>query len=112
MTSDLKAAMIQVRMYIDDNEGVPWETLNVSVSDITFGGRVTDVWDKRTISSILKKYFQPGVLEDEYRFSGDGIFYAPPEGDITVSILIIFESVFYIFCIFCTFVSLYLYIYL
>lgn len=84
MNSDLKAAMASVRMYIEENASIPWETLNVIVADITYGGRVTDIWDKRAISSMLRKYFQPAVLEDEYRFSPDGVFYAPPVGDIEV----------------------------
>ena len=57
MSSDLKAAVTQVRMYIEEQATVPWQTLNVSVSDITYGGRVTDIWDKRSIASILRKYF-------------------------------------------------------
>ena len=82
MTSDLKAAIASVRMYIEENDTIPWETLNVIVSDITYGGRVTDIWDKRAISSMLRKYFQPSVLDDDYRFSPDGVFFAPPEGDV------------------------------
>jgi dynein heavy chain len=49
MNSDLKAAMTQVKLYIEDQEEVPWETLNFQVSEITYGGRVTDSWDKRSI---------------------------------------------------------------
>jgi dynein heavy chain len=85
MQSDLKAAMAQVRMYVEEQANVPWETLNVSVADITYGGRVTDIWDKRAISSILRKYFDPRLLEDGYYFTNDGIYYAPPISDIHVS---------------------------
>jgi dynein heavy chain len=85
MQSDLKAAMAQVRMYVEEQASVPWETLNVSVADITYGGRVTDTWDKRAISSILRKYFDPLLLEDGYNFTGDGNYYAPPISDIDVS---------------------------
>ena len=44
------------RMYIEEQAEVPWETLNVQVSDIIYGGRVTDIWDKRSISSLLRRY--------------------------------------------------------
>ena len=54
------------------------------MSDITFGGRVTDSWDKRTISSLLRKYFVPELLSDSYTFSDDGVYYAPEVGDIEV----------------------------
>lgn len=55
-------------MYVEEQEDVPWDTLNVIVADVTYGGRVTDVWDKRTIASIMRLYFDPGVLDDSYRF--------------------------------------------
>ena len=64
-------------MYVEEQAHVPWETLNVSVSDITYGGRVTDTWDKRAISSILRKYFTPALLEQSYVFTEDGVYYAP-----------------------------------
>lgn len=85
MNSDLKAAMTQVRMYVEEQVEVPWETLNVSVAFITYGGRVTDMWDKRTISSILRRYFDPNLLQDEFRFSNDGHYYAPTIGPLDVS---------------------------
>lgn len=76
MNSDLKAAMSQLRMYVEEQAEVPWQTLNVVVSDIIYGGRVTDVWDKRTISSILRKYFVPDLLLDGFLFSEEGHYYA------------------------------------
>lgn len=82
MNSDLKAAMTQIRMYIEEQEQVPWETLNVQVADITYGGRVTDGWDKRSISSILRKYFITDILRDDYFFTEDKRYYAPPASDI------------------------------
>eukprot|EP01038_Epipyxis_sp_PR26KG_P008413 gene8413-11380_t len=82
MNSDLKAAMSQVKMYVEEQAEISWETLNVSVSDVTYGGRVTDIWDKRAISSILRKYFTPVLLQEEYKFTEDGVYYAPPESDI------------------------------
>jgi len=62
MKSDLKAAMTQVKMYVEEQTQIPWETLKVSVADITYGGRVTDVWDKRTNACILRKFFDPNLM--------------------------------------------------
>eukprot|EP00752_Nemacystus_decipiens_P017827 g15983.t1 len=71
-----------VRMYVEEQDDVPWDTLNVIVADVTYGGRVTDVWDKRTIASIMRLYFDPGLLDDSYRFSESGTYYAPREGSL------------------------------
>lgn len=56
---------------MEEQDDVPWDTLNVIVADVTYGGRVTDVWDKRTIASIMRLYFDPGLLDDSYRFRCD-----------------------------------------
>ena len=77
MNSDLKTAIMQVRMYVDEAESgtkLPWETLNVLVADVTYGGRVTDKADKRTISAVMRRFFKPELLLDSYRIiqnSGD-----------------------------------------
>lgn len=63
-----QSSLHQVRMYVEEQDDVPWDTLNVIVADVTYGGRVTDVWDKRTIASIMRLYFDPGLLDDSYRF--------------------------------------------
>ena len=34
-------------MYVEEQVKVPWETLKVTVADITYGGRVTDVWVRK-----------------------------------------------------------------
>lgn len=63
-------------MYVEEQDEVPWDTLNVIVADVTYGGRVTDVWDKRTIASIMRLYFDPGLLDDSYRFRYRKLFFA------------------------------------
>ena len=83
MNSDLKAAMTQVRMYVEESNTVPWRTLNVVVADITYGGRVTDVWDKRTISSLLRKFFVPDLLGDGFYFTDDENYPAVAEINLT-----------------------------
>jgi len=69
----LKQALIEA----DD---VPWDALGYLTGEITFGGRVTDEWDRRTVRSILSKYYRPEVLLEGYKFSPSGIYFAPPDG--------------------------------
>ena len=51
---------------------------------INYGGRVTYDWDRRCLITLLKKYSNPEILEDSYRFSESGIYFAPTNGLIDV----------------------------
>ena len=88
MNSDLKTAFMMVKNYLElggPGSEVPWETLNTMVGVICYGGRVTDSWDKRCNVSILKKYYVPELLSDDYDLSDGlsaGTYRAPPEGSL------------------------------
>merc|ERR1711988_883131 len=79
--SDRETSFAMVKMYLDESPiGVPWETVNYMLSEISYGGRVTDDKDRRLIASILKLYYNESILLDDYKFSSSGIYYAPPTG--------------------------------
>jgi len=83
MNSDLKTGMMQLKMYLEEQPMVPYETLNSVVGDITYGGRATDAWDKRTNLSVLRRYFTPEALDDSYQYvAGSDVYRAPAEGDL------------------------------
>ncbi|RHY05497.1 hypothetical protein DYB25_001425 [Aphanomyces astaci] len=82
MNSDLKTGMQQVKLYLEEQDEVPFVTLNVMVADITYGGRITDRWDKRTNSSIMRKLFHENLLDDAYRFATSNTYFAPATGSL------------------------------
>lgn len=45
--------------------------------EIHYGGRVTDEWDRNLLLNILKRFYTPEILEEGYRFSESGTYYAP-----------------------------------
>lgn len=46
---------------------------------------VTDDWDRRTLRTLLAKFYCPAIIEtDEFRFDESGIYYAPPDGDVSI----------------------------
>jgi dynein heavy chain len=53
------------------------------VAEANYGGRVTDPKDRRLIKIILEDFYNTKIItEENYKFSSDGIYYSPPEGDL------------------------------
>ena len=59
---------------LENNTDVPWAALKYVIGDITYGGRVTDDWDRRTLNAILSNYITEEALIDGYSFSDSGIY--------------------------------------
>ncbi|KAJ3267030.1 Dynein heavy chain 6, axonemal [Chytriomyces hyalinus] len=80
--SDLEVSITILKNILSGNKQIPWDALLYLTGEITFGGRVTDDWDRRTVRSILSKYYTASILDDTYRFSSSGVYYAPSDGDL------------------------------
>jgi len=74
----------QLKNFLDEFEGVPWKALNYMVAEANYGGRVTDSCDRRCISSILKDFYTPKILEEDYKFSISGTYFSPGVGNLQV----------------------------
>ncbi|CAB3225661.1 unnamed protein product [Arctia plantaginis] len=74
--SDRECAMLNLQMFCEDGH-MPWDALEYITSLITYGGRVTDMWDQRCLTTILKVFFSPPTLEEGYAYSSSGIYYCP-----------------------------------
>ncbi|KAI8620571.1 dynein heavy chain and region D6 of dynein motor-domain-containing protein [Chytriomyces sp. MP71] len=80
--SDLEVSMIILKNTLQDSKQIPWDALMYLTGEITFGGRVTDDWDRRTLNSILSKFYNSKILDDAYVFSPSGVYYAPRDLDL------------------------------
>jgi dynein heavy chain, axonemal len=67
-----------LRRFLEQQDTVPWDALNYVTGHINYGGRVTDDWDRRCLMSVLSIYMIPQILQDGYKFSASGTYYAPP----------------------------------
>jgi len=52
------------------------------VAEANYGGRVTDVKDRRLIKVILLDFYTEKVLDPNYKYSKSGIYYAPDEENL------------------------------
>ncbi|XP_044299896.1 dynein axonemal heavy chain 6 isoform X2 [Varanus komodoensis] len=69
--SDRECALLNLNLYCQEGK-VPWDALTYITGEITYGGRVTDAWDQRCLRTILRRFFSPETLKDEYKYSESG----------------------------------------
>jgi dynein heavy chain len=79
-SSDLEVSQSWLRMFLQEQPNIPWESLRYVIGEVNYGGRVTDNWDRRCLNSILKYFFNPEILSESYKFSPSGVYYAPNTG--------------------------------
>lgn len=59
----------------------PLEALRYLTGECNYGGRVTEALDRRTLMVLLDDYFNEQILEDGYKFSPSGVYFAPTHGE-------------------------------
>jgi dynein heavy chain len=62
----------QLYLLLEDYDTIPFKVIRVLVTDINYGGRVTDDWDRRYMTSMIKVFENPEMWDPEYKFSASG----------------------------------------
>nr|CAH7763950.1 unnamed protein product [Callosobruchus chinensis] len=71
--TDLRIAVTQLQMLLNDYEVVPYDALLYSTGECIYGGKVTDEWDRRCLRTILAKFYCKEVVEiPEFPFDPTG----------------------------------------
>lgn len=52
---------------------VPWKEMNYLISEVIYGGRMTDEWDKRCLKTLFYKFCNPEMLKADSSFSSNEV---------------------------------------
>jgi len=69
----------QLAMLLEDYDEVPWKVVRVLVTDVNYGGRVTDDWDRRYMTAAINDFACEEMLHptEQYQFSPSGNYKMP-----------------------------------
>eukprot|EP00644_Phytophthora_capsici_P004659 jgi/Phyca11/7444/fgenesh1_pm.PHYCAscaffold_19_\ len=77
--TDLETSLASLRKFLEEQPLIPWDALRYVTGQINYGGRVTDDWDRRCLTSILSNFYTPEVLESGHSYSSSGMYHVPTE---------------------------------
>lgn len=76
--SDLHISVKQLQLLLNQYEVIPYTAICYLTGECNYGGRVTDAWDRRLITTILSHYINSDMVnEPSYRFADSDIYILP-----------------------------------
>jgi dynein heavy chain len=64
--SDFEVSENLLTIYLDEYETTPWDALKYLIAGVSYGGHVTDDWDRRLLMTYINQYFCEDALASPY----------------------------------------------
>ena len=76
----MRISIQQLKLFLDENDNVPFKELVYTAGECNYGGRATDDKDRRTLLCVLQRFYQPSFLEEGHQITSSGVYECPPDG--------------------------------
>ncbi|XP_023311334.1 dynein heavy chain 2, axonemal [Anoplophora glabripennis] len=81
--SDFMVSENLLTIYLNEYQSTPWDALKYLIAGVSYGGHVTDDWDRRLLTTYINQYFCDDALNIVYfRLSSLPTYYIPRDGSI------------------------------
>jgi len=75
--SDISICTLQLKIFLDDYEHIPYKVLQYLFSEVNYGGRITDDKDRRLNNNILESFICKESLAKNCKLSPSGTYVIP-----------------------------------
>eukprot|EP01137_Pigoraptor_chileana_P023423 Opistho-2@89673 len=81
--SDFETCELITSIYLSEYDQTPWESLKYLIAEVSYGGRVTDDWDRRVLRVYINElYCDEALSRANYRLSPLQTYYIPDDGPL------------------------------
>ena len=79
-----------LRLLDTSPKSIPWEAMRYLISEIHYGGRVTDEWDQRLLDVYVHQYFCPELISTHgFKLCDNNLYYVPEPTNIADAMQVI-----------------------
>jgi len=81
--SDFDVSELCLRLYLDEYDETPWDALKYLISEINYGGRVTDDLDRRLMNVYMAQFFcDDAISQPGFKLSTLNSYVIPEDGPL------------------------------
>ena len=81
--SDFEVSELCLRLYLDEYDETPWDALKYLISEINYGGRVTDDLDRRLMNVYMASFFnEDAITVPQFKLSSLPNYVVPEDGPL------------------------------